>query len=135
MKELQSYREEAVELKKRADAMEAAGEDEYEVRQQVRSACSTRRPQRRQLTLHSAMSSLPQRKVQAESQQMIPDTEKRLAKAVAELEELVVRPRLAPHLLCSLLTRSSPQANAEDELAETEEFKKAEAALKLAKPE
>ncbi|KAL7338777.1 hypothetical protein BJY59DRAFT_637226, partial [Rhodotorula toruloides] len=62
--ELQSYRAEAVELKKRADAMEAAGEDEYEVRQQ--------------------------RKVQAESQQMIPDTEKRLAKAVAELEELVV---------------------------------------------
>ncbi|BGP11030.1 hypothetical protein JCM10049v2_006924 [Rhodotorula toruloides] len=89
VKELQSYREEAVELKKRADAMEAAGEDEYEVRQQ--------------------------RKVQAESQQMIPDTEKRLAKAVAELEELL--------------------ASTEDELAETDEFKKADAALKLAKPE
>ncbi|GEM10661.1 tubulin-specific chaperone A [Rhodotorula toruloides] len=69
--------------------MEAAGEDEYEVRQQ--------------------------RKVQAESQQMIPDSEKRLAKAVSELEELV--------------------SSTQDELAETDEFKKAEAALKLANPE
>lgn len=47
---------------------------------------------------------LLQRKVQAESQQMIPDTEKRLAKAVAELEELVVCSRLVHRLLYLLLT-------------------------------
>lgn len=40
----------------------------------------------------------PQHRVHADSVQMIPDSEKRLAQAVADLEDLVVSParRLAP---------------------------------------
>ncbi|GAA5975592.1 hypothetical protein JCM21900_004795 [Sporobolomyces salmonicolor] len=89
VKEVSMYKEEAAMLKVRADAMEARGDDEYEVRQQ--------------------------RKVHADSVQMIPDSEKRLAKAISELEELL--------------------ANAGDEIRATDEYKKAEQAFKAAKPE
>lgn len=45
----------------------------------------------------------PQKRVLAESVAMVPDSEKRLAKAIADLEELVVRPaRHAPQSLSSL---------------------------------
>ncbi|GAA5996778.1 hypothetical protein JCM5350_007785 [Sporobolomyces pararoseus] len=87
VKEVASYKSEAEQTKATADKMEADGEDEYEVKQA--------------------------RKVHADSLQMIPDSEKRLAKAVEELEELV--------------------ASAEDDVTETEEYKKAESALKSAK--
>ncbi|GAA5846262.1 hypothetical protein JCM5353_005386 [Sporobolomyces roseus] len=89
VKEVASYQNEAEQTKQTADQMEANGEDEYEVRQA--------------------------RKVHADSLQMIPDSEKRLAKAVDDLEELV--------------------ASAEDDVKSTEEFQKAEQALKAAKPE
>jgi hypothetical protein len=36
IRDVESYKEESEQTKARADAMEAAGEDEYEVRQQVR---------------------------------------------------------------------------------------------------
>ncbi|ORY74787.1 tubulin binding cofactor A [Leucosporidium creatinivorum] len=70
VKEVQSYKNEAHLLKQRADKMEHDGEDVYEVRQQ--------------------------RRVHADSVQMIPDSEKRLAKAVEELEDLVVRSHRSP---------------------------------------
>ncbi|GAA5899719.1 Rbl2p [Sporobolomyces salmoneus] len=89
VKEVASYKTEAEAAKATADKMEAEEEDEYEVKQA--------------------------RRVQADSLQMIPDSEKRLAKAIEDLEELVM--------------------SAEDEISSTEEFKKAEAALKAAKPE
>lgn len=40
IRDVESYKEESEQTKARADAMEAAGEDEYEVRQQVRSLSS-----------------------------------------------------------------------------------------------
>ncbi|GAA6043519.1 hypothetical protein JCM8097_002255 [Rhodosporidiobolus ruineniae] len=89
VKEVQSYKDEAAETKAKADQMEQAGEDEYEVRQQ--------------------------RRVAADSEQMIPDSEKRLAKAVAELEDLV--------------------ASAEEELNGTQEYAAAKEALRTANPQ
>ncbi|BGP19691.1 hypothetical protein JCM10213_001868 [Rhodosporidiobolus nylandii] len=89
VKEVQSYKEESAQTAQKADEMEQRGEDEYEVRQQ--------------------------RRVAADSAQMIPDSEKRLAKAVAELEDLV--------------------ASAEEELNGTQEYQKAKDALRSAKPE
>ncbi|GAA5942718.1 Rbl2p [Sporobolomyces koalae] len=89
VKEVASYKKEVEDNKAVADRMEANGDDEYEVRQA--------------------------RKVQADSAQMIPDSENRLAKAIDDLEELV--------------------ASAEDDVASTEEFKKAETALKNARPQ
>ncbi|SCV69611.1 BQ2448_2631 [Microbotryum intermedium] len=64
VKELQSYKDEAVTMASRVDKMEQNNEDEAEIRQQKR--------------------------VHAESLAMIPDSEQRLAKAVAELEDLIV---------------------------------------------
>ncbi|GAA6024568.1 hypothetical protein JCM10207_008655 [Rhodosporidiobolus poonsookiae] len=89
VKEVQSYKDESETTKAKADAMEAAGEDEYEVRQQ--------------------------RRVAADSLQMIPDSEKRLAKAIAELEDLV--------------------ASSEEELNGTQEYAKAKEALRSANPQ
>ncbi|GAA5895465.1 hypothetical protein JCM6882_006261 [Rhodosporidiobolus microsporus] len=89
VREVQSYKDESEQTKAKADAMEAAGEDEYEVRQQ--------------------------RRVAADSLQMIPDSEKRLAKAVAELEDLV--------------------ASTEEELNGTQEYAAAKEALRAARPE
>ncbi|KAL8280275.1 hypothetical protein RQP46_007389 [Phenoliferia psychrophenolica] len=63
VKEVASYKAEAALLLTRVDKMEAEGQDVYEVRQQ--------------------------RRVHADSLQMIPDSEKRLAKAVDELEALI----------------------------------------------
>lgn len=76
--------------------MEAANEDIYEVRQQVRyrQLCSI--SPGRDLNFWLMYSWLgcgscgEQKRVHADSLQMIPDSEKRLAKAVGELEELVV---------------------------------------------
>ncbi|GAA5969914.1 hypothetical protein JCM3765_000367 [Sporobolomyces pararoseus] len=87
VKEVESYEQEAEQTKAIAAKMEADGEDEYEVKQA--------------------------KKVHADSLQMIPDSEKRLAKAIEELKELV--------------------ASAEDDVAATEEYKKAASALKSAK--
>ncbi|GAA5880882.1 hypothetical protein JCM16303_005160 [Sporobolomyces ruberrimus] len=89
VKEVASYRQEADATKARADRMEENGEDEHEVKQA--------------------------RRVHADSLQMIPDSEKRLARAVEDLEELV--------------------ASAEDDVTTTEEYQKAESALKAAKSE
>ncbi|GAA5990714.1 hypothetical protein JCM11641_008474 [Rhodosporidiobolus odoratus] len=89
VREVQSYKDESAQTKAKADEMEARGEDEYEVRQR--------------------------RRVAADSLQMIPDSEKRLAKAVAELEDLV--------------------ASAEEDLNGTQEYGKAKEALRLAKSE
>lgn len=85
-KELVSYTNESEMLKQRVEKMEAAQEDEYEVRQQKR--------------------------VYADSLQMIPDSEKRLEKAILDLQEL-----LATH---------------EDELAGSVEVTNAKAALEKA---
>ncbi|KDE08175.1 tubulin binding cofactor A [Microbotryum lychnidis-dioicae p1A1 Lamole] len=63
VKELQSYKSEAVTMASRVEKMEQNNEDEAEIRQQKR--------------------------VHAESLAMIPDSEQRLAKAVAELEDLI----------------------------------------------
>ena len=71
-------------LKERADKLEEDGEDEYEVRQQVSPVFSFSELARADL------GPVQQRRVHADSLQMIPDSEKRLAKAVGELEDLVV---------------------------------------------
>ena len=98
VKEVSSYKIEAADLQLRVQSMEAAGEDEYEVRQAV----SRRSPSLEPLT-DCASAPLPhakhwliffsrpaQKRVQAESAQMIPDSEKRLAQAIADLQDLVV---------------------------------------------
>ncbi|KAI5478063.1 tubulin-specific chaperone A [Pseudohyphozyma bogoriensis] len=86
VKEVASYRAEAKMLLGRVEKMEADGEDEYEVRQQ--------------------------RRVLADSEMMIPDSEKRLEKAVRELRELV--------------------ESSQPELGESEEWAKASKALAVA---
>ncbi|GAA6060454.1 hypothetical protein JCM10212_000882 [Sporobolomyces blumeae] len=87
VKEVAMYKQEAEQTKARADEMEHNGEDEYEVRQA--------------------------RRVQADSEKMIPDSENRLAKALAELDDLV--------------------ASAEADVQSMEEFSKARDALRAAK--
>lgn len=70
---------------------------------------------------------------------MIPDSEKRLAKAVAELEDLVVRPP-RPLIIFFLpstspnpvLTSTNEQANAEDDLSGSNELSAAKTALERA---
>ncbi|GAA5843352.1 hypothetical protein JCM3766R1_002927 [Sporobolomyces carnicolor] len=89
VKEVASYKQEAEQTKATADKMAAEGQDEYEVKQA--------------------------RRIHADSLQMIPDSEKRLAKAIEELEELV--------------------EGAEDEVTKTDEFAKAQASLESAKSE
>ncbi|GAA5878856.1 hypothetical protein JCM8547_001490 [Rhodosporidiobolus lusitaniae] len=86
VREVQSYKDESEQTRAKVDALEAEGADEYEVRQQ--------------------------RRVAADSLQMIPDSEKRLAKAVAELEDLI--------------------ASMEEELNGTQEYASAKEALRLA---
>ncbi|GAA5882818.1 hypothetical protein JCM3774_002925 [Rhodotorula dairenensis] len=88
-KELQVYRDEAVKTQEAIERMEKEAADEYEIRQQ--------------------------RRVLAESERMIPDSEQRLAKAVGDLEDLL--------------------DSTEDSHAATEEYKKACAAIKLVRPE
>lgn len=65
---------------------------------------------------------------------MVPDAEQRLAKAVADLEDLVVRPspfrRHSQRLV--LMLRTCAQASTEDELSASDEFKRAKEALQLA---
>ncbi|GAA6056994.1 hypothetical protein JCM3770_000111 [Rhodotorula araucariae] len=87
-KDVASYRDEAAKQKAKVAEMVDAARDEYEIRQQ--------------------------RRVLAESEAMVPDSEKRLAKAVADLEDLV--------------------ASTEDELRGTDELTKAREALRLAEP-
>ncbi|GAA6007724.1 Rbl2p [Rhodotorula paludigena] len=87
VKELKSYIAEADKQKERVAQMEDNHDDEYEVRQQ--------------------------RRVLAESEQMIPDSQKRLAKAITDLDDLL--------------------ASAEDELSATDEYKKAQDALTAAR--
>ncbi|KAK4704060.1 tubulin-specific chaperone A, partial [Phenoliferia sp. Uapishka_3] len=83
VKEVASYKSEALLLQARVEKMEAENQDVYEVRQQ--------------------------RRVHADSLQMIPDSEKRLAKSVEELEALI--------------------ASTEDELKGTEELELAKKAV------
>ncbi|GAA6009092.1 hypothetical protein JCM11491_005744 [Sporobolomyces phaffii] len=89
VKEVESYKQEAQQTQVIADKMQANGDDEYEVKQA--------------------------RRIHADSLQMIPDSEKRLAKAISELEELV--------------------ACAEDDVVASEEYSKAQVALRKATPE
>ncbi|KAM0791048.1 hypothetical protein ACM66B_004343 [Microbotryomycetes sp. NB124-2] len=63
VKEVQSYKQEAAQQQNKVEKMEHNKEDEYEIKQQ--------------------------RRVHQDSLQMIPDSEKRLQKALAELEDLV----------------------------------------------
>ncbi|BGP43103.1 hypothetical protein JCM10450v2_007238 [Rhodotorula kratochvilovae] len=89
VKDVSTYRDEAAKQKAKVEQMEADAADEYEVR--------------------------AQRRILAENEAMVPDSEKRLAKAVADLEDLV--------------------ASTEDELSASDEFAKAQEALRLANPQ
>ncbi|GAA5933479.1 hypothetical protein JCM3775_000707 [Rhodotorula graminis] len=85
-KDVKGYRAEAEAQMAKVAQMEADSADEYELR--------------------------AQRRVLAEGEAMVPDAEQRLAKAVADLEDLV--------------------ASTEDELSASDEFKRAKEALQLA---
>lgn len=96
------YKQEALLLKTKADKLEADGEDEYEVRQQVRAVRLGARLSSGVEVGADEMDGQKQRRVEADSVQMIPDSEQRLAKALEELEDLIVRSPLLP---CALERR------------------------------
>lgn len=116
--------------------MEAEGQDEYEVRQQVRCADADAVTAGRDWAKADPFGPRSQKRVHADSLQMIPDSEKRLAKAIEELQELVVRSvamrtRENLSLTCLSLFVLGTQGQNED-LAGMEELAKAKAALEAA---
>ena len=136
-------------LGQRVAKMEEQADDEYEIRQQVRPPplVGLALPIRfAGCHLNEPAHPLAQKRVHAESLQMISDSEKRLAKAISELDDLVVsRSRVSQRatasrgwcwkLTCPSSCRASNiQAEAEDDLAGSEELANAQQALKLAQP-
>jgi tubulin-specific chaperone A len=136
-KELQVYRDEADKTRNTIEKMEKdAAADEYEIRQQVRASERAAAV----VDVRADLGDSSQRRVLAESERIIPDSEQRLAKAIDDLEDLLVRPR---SVRCSLanpdltLTRNAArvQDSTEDSHGASEEYKKASAAIKLVRPE
>lgn len=83
------YRDEADKTRSTIEQMEKdAAADEYEIRQQVR-ACERAAAV---VDVRADFGDSSQRRVLAESERIIPDSEQRLAKAIDDLEDLLVRP-------------------------------------------
>lgn len=110
-KELTAYHKELAKQKEKVEGMRARAADEYDIKKQVRAGCQaapspargaagrvpqTARDPRR--VPAAGRHSASQVEVQAETEAMIPDTMRRLAKGVEDLKGFLVRgpaPRLA----------------------------------------